>query len=157
PETPLPREPEIRAYVRSLRELADRFVAEELVADGVGEPGQEVVVTVGGSDVVDVILDELGHSADYGPVRGVVRSGAYLTRERGLSARASRGRFPGARRCRAGRVWGSVVPGPEGGLALGNAGGPGVSVALARPAALSRRGLRGDGGWAPAPELSGWQ
>jgi len=157
PHTPLPREPKIREYVRSLRALADRFVAEQLVADGVGEPGQEVVVTVGGSDVVDVILDELGHSAGYGPVRGVIRSGAYLTHDHGLCARANPWQLLGARMRPAATVWGSVVSAPEEGLALVNVGRRDVPFDIDLPVVLSRRELNADGGWTPAGELPGWQ
>lgn len=157
PDTPRPREPKIRHYVRSLRDLADRFVAEGFVADGVGAPGREVVVTVGGSDVVDVILEELGAADTHGPIRGVIRSGAYITHDHGLCARADPWQFLDAHMLPAATVWASVVSTPEQGLVLVNAGRRDVPFDIDLPVVLTRRPSLSEGGWAPAEELSGWR
>src|SRR5699024_7271381 len=110
-----------------------------------------------GSSAGDAMHAEAGHSAASGPVRGAIRSGAYLCRGHGLCARADPWQFLGARMRPAATVWGSVVSAPEEGLALVNVGRRDVPFDIDLPVVLSRRELMADGGWSPAAELSGWQ
>lgn len=101
-------------FVDALRDLAAAMLAERLLT---GPP----VVSVGGSSYLDVVLQRLPRPLPDGSrVRGVVRSGAYLSHDHGMYARSDpwRRMVPAAALRPALDVRGQVLSVPEPGLAL---------------------------------------
>lgn len=153
--TERPRAGRVIEYVRDLRSLA-HAVEQEGLRERAPEAATRPVVSVGGSDVVDVVLTELGQRAP-GQVQGIIRSGAYLTHDHGLCARANPWQHLGLALQPAARVWASVLSTPEPGLVLANIGRRDVPFDIDLPVPLSRCRLQYDGTWGPVQPLTGWQ
>src|SRR5699024_5879245 len=154
--TERPRAGRVIEYVRELRTLACA-VEQEGLREWAPPTAAVPVVSVGGSDLVDVILAELGEDAPGAPVQGIIRSGAYLTHDHGLCARANPWQHLGLALQPAARVWASVLSTPEPGLALVNIGRRDVPFDIDLPVPLSRSGLQDDATWGPVQPLTGWQ
>ncbi|SEE99980.1 alanine racemase [Ruania alba] len=152
-----PRAGRVIEYVRALRDLAEAIDRENLWGPGIGTDGLAPVVTVGGSDVIDVILSELGEVDGRMPIRGVIRSGASLTHDHGLCARANPWQHLGLALQPAAVVWASVLSTPEEGLALLNAGRRDVPFDIDLPVPLHVLGLAETGAWAGPGPIEGWQ
>jgi D-serine dehydratase len=112
--------------VTDLLVLARRLatdVAELVISDG----GAEIIVSGGGSQYPDVVVEAIAPPLPVPiPTRAVLRSGAYVTHDRGgydlTSPFGSRG-VPGGPRLRpALEVWAPVLSTPEPGLAIAGAG-----------------------------------
>jgi D-serine dehydratase len=138
-------EPEVAAFCRRLRALADAL------ADALGEESGAPIVTAGGSAYFDVVTRELTADGN-APVQVILRSGGYLTHDHGFYGTVSptgRG-VEGAPTLRpALELWAQVLSRPEPGLALLGAG---------------RRDVGFDMGWpvplrviASAASTAGWQ
>ena len=143
-------------YVRDLRALACA-VEQEGLREWAPASAPVPVVSVGGSDLVDVILAELGEDAPGASVQGIIRSGAYLTHDHGLCARANPWQHLGLALQPAAQVWASVLSTPEGGLALANIGRRDVPFDIDLPVPLTRCRVRTDGRWGEVEPLSGWR
>lgn len=153
--TERPRAQRVVEYVRDLRILACA-VEQEGLRQWAPATATRPVVSVGGSDLVDVVVTELGAPAP-GPVQGIIRSGAYLTHDHGLCARANPWQHLGLSLQPAARVWASVLSTPEAGLTLANIGRRDVPFDIDLPVPLSRCRLQDDGTWGPVQPLTGWQ
>ncbi len=153
--TERPRARRVIEYVRDLRILACA-VEQEGLREWAPATAGPPVVSVGGSDLVDVVLAELGAGAP-GPVQGIIRSGAYLTHDHGLCARANPWQHLGRALQPAARVWASVLSTPEPGLALAGIGRRDVPFDIDLPVPLTRHPLDPRGHWAAAEPLTGWQ
>jgi D-serine deaminase-like pyridoxal phosphate-dependent protein len=98
----------VSAFCRRLRALADRL----------RQPGEEFIVTAGGSTYFDIVTEELTAAPG---LRVVLRSGAYLYYDHGLYATISpqaRGTAGAPRFRPAIELWAQVLSRPEPGLAL---------------------------------------
>ena len=107
---------EVTALIRRVIETAEACDAQALFA------GEEVLLTAGGSAVFDLVMPLLRTQGLSRPVRGVLRSGCYVTHDHGQYAR-----FLGEVERREGlqsslrpamEVWSLVQSVPEPGLAL---------------------------------------
>jgi D-serine dehydratase len=132
---------EITALVRRVTEVARACDAQGLLPQG------EILVTAGGSAVFDLVIPMLRMQGLSRPVRGVLRSGCYLTHDHG-----SYKRFLAQVEQREGldhslrpalEVWALVQSLPEPGLALLSCGRRDISydTEMPIPARLARRGL----------------
>jgi D-serine deaminase-like pyridoxal phosphate-dependent protein len=127
----------IRTFVQ---ELADTL--HDLDANGLVDPRSPFfVLTCGGSEHIDVVTSVLSEAPQCSrPVRGVLRSGSYITHDNGLYAETS-SLSPQLRP--AIEVWCQVLSLPEPGLALLGAGRRDVSFDSGLPIALWRRPVHG--------------
>jgi D-serine dehydratase len=115
-------EPEVAAFCRRLRALADALGGA--LGDALGEEDGVPIVTAGGSAYFDVVTREL--TADgTAPVQVILRSGAYLTHDHGFYGTispAGRGAAGAPALRPAIELWAQVLSRPEPGLALLGAG-----------------------------------
>lgn len=146
----------VRVFCEELRSHAQALVSQDLVT------AEAVVVSAGGSAYLDVVLPSLGgdlKNADGSPrtVLPIVRSGAYLTHDHGLLARAN----PWARMTpprhpvAAATVWAQVLSTPEEGLALVGAGRRDVPYDIDLPTPILVRRALPDGTAGPSQPLLG--
>ena len=134
----------ITAFCRRLRALADRL----------GDVGEELIVTAGGSAFFNVVTAQLtmGLTAGGRGPQVILRSGAYLTHDHGFYGTvspASRGSTDAPALRPALELWAQVLSYPEPGLALLGAGRRDVGFDQGLPVPL--RVIRRAGG----PELTG--
>ena len=140
-----------RAHVQGFVERLDA-VARRCDAEGLFDTG-EVIVSAGGSALFDLVAPAL-HPRLSRPVRGLLRSGCYVTHDDGhyrrLVSQVERrlGCGPGLRA--AIEVWTTVLSMPEPGLALLGAGRRDVSFDLGMPTPKSFA-PHGERSWRPAP------
>jgi D-serine deaminase-like pyridoxal phosphate-dependent protein len=118
--------PERNEVIRHFADLA-RTVVERLAPVFERAGIEEIIVSGGGSQSFDVVVDELSRPwALPLPVRVVLRSGAYVTHDHGLYEWVSPfglGAAPGSPRLKpAIEVWAPVLSAPEPGLAFAGAG-----------------------------------
>ena len=109
----------VDAFLEEIRALTD-----DLRANGLFDPDEDIIVTAGGSTYFDRVAEILGPLGDSG-IRVVLRSGCYITHDNGLYDRLGPSTAPGwtlAPFVAALEVWARVVSRPEPGLALVNAG-----------------------------------
>lgn len=144
---------EVTALVRRVTE-----VARACDAEGLWSPGDEgILLTAGGSAVFDLVVPLLQTQGLSRPVRGVLRSGCYVTHDHGNYMRflqqVERREGLDASLRPALTVWAMVQSVPEPGLALLTCGRRDISYDLEMPVpvALARRGAHQA---QPAP--SGW-
>ena len=143
---------EVTALVRRVIEAAKAFDAQALFA------GEEVLLTAGGSAVFDLVMPLLRSQGLSKPVRGVLRSGCYVTHDHGQYAR-----FLGQVERREGlqssllpamEVWSRVQSVPEPGLALLTCGRRDISFDIEMPIPI--RHVPG-GSRAVADSPAGWK
>lgn len=133
---------EVTALVRRVVEAAHACDAQGLFAD------DEVMLTAGGSAVFDLVMPLLRTKDLSKPVRGVLRSGCYVTHDHGTYARlleqVERREGLDASLRPALEVWTAVQSVPEPGLALLTCGRRDISYDQQLPVALRhvRRGGR---------------
>lgn len=139
----------VTALVRRVLECVQACDAEQLWE------GDEVLVTAGGSAVFDLVIPLLRVKGLQKPVRGVLRSGCYLTHDHGNYARffaqvEKREQLDSSLKA-AIYVWTMVQSVPEPGLALLSCGRRDISydIEMPIPAYFARRGERAAQG-APA-------
>ena len=142
-----------RAYVNALMDRVDA-IAREAVAHGWFE-GDEVLVSAGGSAVYDLVSARLVPAIGK-PVRGLLRSGCYVTHDHG-TYRRYQASIDARLRCAASdslraalEVWTVVQSCPEPGLALVSMGKRDVSFDLAMPVPIARA-ARGARATSPVP------
>jgi D-serine deaminase-like pyridoxal phosphate-dependent protein len=132
------------------RRDVDRFVARvrdltrSLIADGLFDGADEVIVSAGGSAFFDRVAEGL-RDID-ARVRVVVRSGCYLAHDSGMYEELSplgRRAMDGERLEHALEVWGVVLSRPEPTLALVGAGKRDVSYDVGLPVPLAVRDRHG--------------
>lgn len=135
---------EVTALVRRVTE-----VARACDAEGLWAPGDEgILLTAGGSAVFDLVVPLLQTQGLSRPVRGVLRSGCYVTHDHGNYMRflkqVERREGLDASLRPALTVWAMVQSVPEPGLALLTCGRRDISYDLEMPVpvALARRGAR---------------
>jgi D-serine dehydratase len=142
---------EVTALVRRVLEAARACDAQRLFAD------QEILLTAGGSAVFDLVVPLLRAQGLSRPVRGVLRSGCYITHDHLNYARFLKNveqREGLATSLRpALEVWAMVQSVPEPGLALLTCGRRDVSYDLEMPVPIAHA-LRGARSAAAAP--AGW-
>lgn len=145
-----------RAYTDTLMDRVDA-VAREAVAHGWFEC-DEVLVSAGGSAIYDIVSARLAPALGK-PVRGVLRSGCYITHDHGTYQRFQRS-VDARLGCEAGdslraalEVWATVQSLPEPGLAIVAMGKRDVSFDLSMPVPIARA-ARGAAAAAPVPP--GW-
>jgi D-serine dehydratase len=125
---------EVTALVRRVTEVAKACDAQGLFAD------DEVLVTAGGSAVFDLVMPLLRMQGLSKPVRGVLRSGCYITHDHGNYARFLKqverreGLDDSLRPAL--EVWSMVQSVPEPGLALLTCGRRDISYDLEMPIPL---------------------
>lgn len=146
-----------RAWVDTLMDRVDA-VAAECVGEGLFEGEEEVIVSAGGSAVFDLVAARLTPALGR-PVRGLLRSGCYVTHDHGTYTRMMEAMAPrlGCSCADALRpaleVWALVQACPEPGLAIVGAGkrdlsfDMGMPVPIARAAAGERTAQPVPGGW----------
>lgn len=133
---------EVTALVRRVVEAAKACDAHKLFAD------DEVLVTAGGSAVFDLVMPLLRMQGLSRPVRGVLRSGCYITHDHGNYARflkqVERREGLDESLRPALEVWSMVQSVPEPGLALLTCGRRDISYDLEMPIPLRHvtRGTR---------------
>lgn len=140
--------PAVTALVRRVVESIKACDAEKLFATG------EVLVSAGGSAVFDLVIPLLQVQGLSRPVRGVLRSGCYLTHDHGNYARflkqvEAREQLPSSLQA-AICVWTMVQSVPEPGLALLSCGRRDISFDIEMPIPVHHAG-RGDKTATPAP------
>ncbi len=146
----------VAQFCAGLHNHAQALVDQDLVTD------DTVVVSAGGSAYLDVVLPALGGDLNgpdgsRRPVFPLVRSGAYLTHDHGLLARANpwsrmsppRAPIPAA------IVWAQVLSTPETGLALAGAGRRDVPYDIDLPTPILVRRALADGSSGPSQPLTG--
>jgi D-serine dehydratase len=142
---------EVTALIRRVVEAAKAFDAQGLFAD------EEVLVTAGGSAVFDLVMPLLRTQGLSKPVRGVLRSGCYITHDHGNYSRflqqVERREGLDSSLRPALEVWSMVQSVPEPGLALLTCGRRDISYDLEMPIPL-RHVPRGTREVASAP--AGW-
>ena len=130
-------EPEdsIRIFLKDLNLLAEKIALEGLFGQG------EIILTAGGSDFFDLVLEHLEAPSGRHEVVKVIRSGCYLTHDslafnrffekmkhrNDKVSQASPGLLPAL------QVWGAVQSIPESGLAIVNIGKRDVSYDVELP------------------------
>ena len=126
----------VRAFAQGLADTLGDLDSEALL-----DPrATYYVLTCGGSEHIDVVTAVLRQPPTCSrPVRGVLRSGSYITHDHGLYAEAS---ALAAQLRPAIEVWCQVLSRPEPGLALLGAGRRDVSFDAGMPIALWRRSIR---------------
>ena len=131
---------EVTALVRRVVEAAKACDAQNLFAD------DEVLITAGGSAVFDLVMPLLRMQGLSKPVRGVLRSGCYITHDHGNYARflkqVERREGLDESLRPALEVWSMVQSVPEPGLALLTCGRRDISYDLEMPIPL-RHAARG--------------
>lgn len=142
---------EVTALIRRVVEAAKACDAQGLFAD------EEVLVTAGGSAVFDLVMPLLRTQGLSRPVRGVLRSGCYITHDHGNYARflkqVERREGLDASLRPALEVWSLVQSVPEPGLALLTCGRRDISYDLEMPVPLrhvscgTRRMADAPAGW----------
>ncbi|MBB1603905.1 amino acid deaminase [Variovorax sp. UMC13] len=145
-----------RAYTDALMDRIDA-VAREAVANDWFE-AEEVLVSAGGSAIYDIVSARLAPVLGR-PVRGVLRSGCYITHDHGTYQRYQRA-VDARLGCAAGEslraaleVWATVQSVPEPGLAIVAMGKRDVSFDLSMPVPIARAAR---GAVATAPVPPGW-
>jgi len=130
------------AYAQALMDRVDRL-AQDLDQQGLFE-AEEVLVSAGGSAIFDLVAGRLKPSLSK-PVRGLLRSGCYITHDHGQYRRML---TAVEQRCGcddtlhpALEVWTCVQSRPEPGLAILTAGRRDVSYDLEMPIPFARAGL----------------
>ncbi|RZI71181.1 MAG: amino acid deaminase [Variovorax sp.] len=144
------------AYTGTLMDRVDA-VAREALANGWFEC-DEVLVSAGGSAIYDIVAARLTPALGM-PVRGLLRSGCYVTHDHGtykryqaaIDARLGCGQGDSLRAAM--EVWATVQSVPEPGLALVGMGKRDVSFDLAMPVPIARA-ARGAMQTSPVPP--GW-
>jgi D-serine dehydratase len=133
---------EVTALVRRVIDLVQACDAQRLFAD------EEILLTAGGSAVFDLVVPLLRMSGLSRPVRGVLRSGCYITHDHGNYARflknvEQREGLDDSLRA-ALEVWTMVQSVPEPGLALLSGGRRDLSydIEMPIPVRLAPRGAR---------------
>jgi D-serine dehydratase len=143
---------EVTALVRRVLEAAQACDARKLFADG------EILLTAGGSAVFDLVVPLLRAQGLSRPVRGVLRSGCYVTHDHLNYARflknVERREGLDASLRPALEVWAMVQSVPEPGLALLTCGRRDVSYDLEMPVPIAHA-PRGARQAQPAP--AGWK
>lgn len=145
-----------RAYTDTLMDRVDA-VAREAVANGWFEC-DEVLVSAGGSAIYDIVAARLTPALGR-PVRGLLRSGCYVTHDHGtyqryqVSIDARLGCALGESLRAAMEVWATVQSRPEPGLAIVAMGKRDVSFDLSMPVPIARA-ARGAATTSPVP--AGW-
>ena len=143
---------EVTALVRRVMETAKACDAQGLFA------GEEILLTAGGSAVFDLVMPLLRTQGLSKPVRGVLRSGCYVTHDHGHYARflAQVERREGLQSSLlpAMEVWSLVQSVPEPGLALLTCGRRDISFDIEMPIPL-RHVARGSCVVADSP--AGWR
>jgi len=135
----------IAAFCRRLRGLAETLATASGSGAGAGSgPGDELIVTAGGSAYFDVVTRELTAGGTAG-MTVILRSGAYVTHDHGHYGSVSPARrgAAGAPALRpALELWAQVLSRPEPGLALLGAGrrDVGFDAGLPVPLRAVRRG-----------------
>lgn len=142
---------EVTALVRRVIEIAKTCDAQALLA------GDEVLLTAGGSAVFDLVMPLLRTQGLSKPVRGVLRSGCYITHDHGHYARllAQVERREGLRDSLqpALEIWSMVQSVPEPGLALLTCGRRDIAFDIEMPMPLrhipraSRKVADSPAGW----------
>lgn len=140
---------EVTALVRRVLEAAQACDARQLFAD------EEILLTAGGSAVFDLVVPLLRAQGLSRPVRGVLRSGCYVTHDhlnyaRFLKNVEQREGLDASLRP-ALEVWAMVQSVPEPGLALLTCGRRDVSYDLEMPVPIAHA-VRGARNAAPAPK-----
>lgn len=146
--------------VDSVSALMDRVdaVARACVERGCFE-ADEVIVSSGGSAVFDLVAGRLQPTLGK-PVRGLLRSGCYITHDHGfyegtVAAVEQRIGCPAGESLRAAlEVWALVQSRPEPGLAILGVGKRDISFDLAMPVPIARAA---HGSLAPASVPAGWK
>lgn len=126
----------VRRYLRDVRAVLN------LVENAA--PGEDLIVTAGGSVWFDLVAEELGPAATGGRARLVLRSGCYVTHDHGMYAAlgpAARGSGPALRPAL--RLWARILSQPEPGLALAGFGRRDCSFDAGLPTPLHRLADRG--------------
>lgn len=150
----------VRDYLRDLRALHERLIAEELYPDEQEAP-DGLVVTAGGSAYFDVVAEVLAPLHDPDGVRGrrvrtVARAGASVAHDDGFYAgitpmeRGASGQG-GAGLSSAIHGWARIISRPEPGLALADAGKRDLPFDEGLPVVQAVR----RGGTEPAREIEG--
>ena len=146
-----------RAYTDTLMDRVDA-VAREAVAQGWFEC-DEVLVSAGGSAIYDIVSARLTPAIGK-PVRGLLRSGCYVTHDHGTYQRyqvaidARLGCDCGDSLRAAMEVWALVQSRPEPGLAILSVGKRDISFDLSMPVPIARA-ARGQPNAGPVP--AGWR
>jgi D-serine dehydratase len=133
-------EPDTR-YAQALMErvqaMAQAGIAEQLFE------AEEVLISAGGSAIFDLVGGRLRPALGR-PVRGLLRSGCYITHDHGFYARMAQA-FEQRLDCACGQglrpaleVWASVQSRPEAQLAILNVGRRDISFDLALPSPIAR-------------------
>ncbi|MEY2952172.1 MAG: hypothetical protein RLZZ401_259, partial [Pseudomonadota bacterium] len=143
--------------VRRVTVLIDACDAERLFEGAHDEDGQELLVSAGGSAVFDLVIPLLQVKGRRLPVRGVLRSGCYLTHDHGsyarflalLEQREGLSSSLQAALC----IWTMVQSVPEPGLALLSCGRRDISFDQQMPVPI-HHAVRGSLHAQPAP--AGW-
>ena len=140
--------PAVTALVRRVIECAKACDAEKLFA------GDEVLITAGGSAVFDLVIPLLRMQGLSSPMRGVQRSGCYLTHDHGnyarLLAQVEKREGLDSSLQAAICVWTMVQSVPETGLALLSCGRRDISYDIEMPIPV-HHALRGAKSAKPAP------
>lgn len=142
---------EVSALVQRVIEVARACDEQQLLA------GDELILTAGGSAVFDLVVPLLQLQGLARPVRGVLRSGCYVTHDHGNYARFLRlvqqreGLDASLRPAL--QVWAMVQSVPEAGLALLTCGRRDISYDLEMPVPV-RIAARGQRSAEPVP--AGW-
>lgn len=143
---------EVTALVRRVTEVARDCDAQGLFTEA------EILLTAGGSAVFDLVVPLLRTQGLSRPVRGVLRSGCYVTHDHGNYARflaqVERREGLDSSLRPALEVWALVQSVPEPGLALLTCGRRDISydLEMPMPTRLARRGAR-----VAEASPSGWQ
>lgn len=145
-----------RAYVDALMDRVEA-VALACVADDLFEPG-EVIVSAGGSAVFDLVAARMRPALGR-PVRGLLRSGCYLTHDHGVYRRLVRvvdarlGCVGGDGLRPALEVWATVQSRPEPELAILAVGKRDISFDMGMPVPFARAPRQAR---VPQPVPAGW-
>ena len=133
-----------------IRRLTDttREIVERLAPAFERSSRDEIIVSGGGSQSFDTVIDELAKPWSVGlPVRVVLRSGAYISHDHGFYERVSpfglRAEPDDPRLRPAIEVWASVLSTPEPGLAIVGAGRRDLPYDIDMPMLIKVRGETG--------------
>ena len=128
-------EVQVQEFLRCINQVAERCAAEGLFAEG------PVILTAGGSDFYDLVVQHLNSPSGAHEVLRVIRSGCYLTHDsesyqkmfRRIRERSPEVNDMGGGLQPALQVWGAVQSLPEPGLAIVTAGKRDLSYDVALP------------------------
>ncbi|WP_399685437.1 amino acid deaminase [Xenophilus sp.] len=146
-----------RAWVDAMMDRVDA-VAAQCVREGLFA-GEEVIVSAGGSAVFDLVAARLVPALGR-PVRGLLRSGCYVTHDHGTYTRMLQAMAPRLG-CECGemmrpalQVWALVQSCPEPGLAIVGAGKRDLSFDMGMPVPVARAA---PGAMQAGPVPAGWR